>query len=217
MDLGTYNVLFLRQIFGTEPEECLDTAPRLMPKGYDQKCDYGMKAKWRFPNGGIGTIECDLGARNAWGLPTASLPVCKVVHKEIIVQDAGLGYAEGREHLLVKTVTIWNPLAPSVWHRVDVLERHTIRTIKEKKTVRTWTHTEHKKAYTWNEENGGPRLEEECMSTFSHQLQQFVNRVKGREGSGCWMSGEDSIKQMEMVDSAYAKARLPLRPTSSYH
>ncbi|KAF8862222.1 putative oxidoreductase [Acephala macrosclerotiorum] len=217
MDLGTYNVLFLRQIFGTEPEECLEATPRLMPRGYDQGCDHGMKAKWGFPNGGVGTINCDASARTVWGLPMASLPMCKVVHKEITVQDTGLGHAEGQEHLLVKTVTIWNPLTPSVWHRIDILEQHTICTTKDKKTFRTWSHTEHKKAYTWNKENGGPRSDEECMSTFSHQLQQFVNRVKGREGSGCWISGEDSIKQMEMVDSAYKKAGLPLRPTSNYH
>jgi len=30
------------------------------------------------------------------------------------------------------------------------------------------------------------------------------------------MDGEDSINQMAMIDSAYEKAGLPLRPTSSY-
>jgi hypothetical protein len=43
-----------------------------------------------------------------------------------------------------------------------------------------------------------------------------VNKVRGREGSGVWMDGEDSIKQMAMIDSAYEKAGLPIRPTSSY-
>ncbi|CZR52210.1 related to Oxidoreductase [Phialocephala subalpina] len=214
MDLGTYSILSLRQIFGTEPDECLEATPRMMPKGYDQKCDHAMKAKWRFPNGGIGTIECDLSARTAWGLPTGSLPMCKVVHKEVKIEDADL--AEGQEHVLSKTVTIWNPMGPSIWHRIDIVEQHTIRTSKDK-TIRTWTHKKHKKAYTWNKESGRPTSGEECKSTFSHQLEQFVNRVKGREGSDCWMSAEDSIKQMEMVDSAYVKAGLPLRPTSSYH
>lgn len=26
-------------IFGSEPEECLEATPRLMPKGFDQRCD----------------------------------------------------------------------------------------------------------------------------------------------------------------------------------
>ncbi|KUJ12285.1 putative oxidoreductase [Mollisia scopiformis] len=217
MDLGTYKVLDLRQIFGTEPEECLEATPRMMPKGYDQKCDHAMTAKWRFPNGGVGTIDCDLSARGAAGLPKFTMPLCKVVHKELVIEDAGLGHAEGREHVMVKTVTILNPMFPTFWHRIDIEEQHTIRTIKDKKIVRTWTHKEHKKAYTWEEGNGGPRSGEKSWSTYRHQLEQFVNRVKGREGSGCWMSGEDSIKQMEMVDSAYKKAGLPLRPTSTYH
>jgi hypothetical protein len=42
-----------------------------------------------------------------------------------------------------------------------------------------------------------------------------VNKVRGREESGVWMDGEDSIKQMAMIDSAYEKAGLPIRPTSS--
>ncbi len=215
MDLGTYNVLFLRQIFGTEPDECLEATPRIMPQGYDQKCDHAMIAKWRFPNGGTGTIKSDLSARSAWGLPTMGMPMCKVVHKEALMEDASLDRAEGREHVLVKTVTILNPMIPFVWHRIDIIEQHTIRTIKDKKPVRTWTHKVHKKAYTWQKEWSGSRSGEEYWSTYRHQLEQFVNRVKGREGSGCWMECEDSVKQMEMIDSAYTKAGLPLRPTSS--
>lgn len=217
MDLGTYNVLFLRQIFGTEPEECLEATARMMPQGHDQKCDHAMTAKWRFPNGGIGTIECDLGARSTAGLPNMKVPLCKVVHKEVVIKDTGLGHAEEREHSLEKTVTIWNPNIPFVWHRIDIVERHTIRAIKDKKAVMSWTHKEHIKAYTWKREEAKPSSSSEPWSTYRHQLEEFVNRVKGREGSGCWMSGEDSIKQMEMIDSAYKKAGLPLRPTSTYH
>ena len=41
-----------------------------------------------------------------------------------------------------------------------------------------------------------------------------MNRVKKRKGSGVWVDGEDSIRQMEMIDATYLKAGLPLRPTS---
>lgn len=216
MDLGTYNSLHLRQVFGTEPEECLEAIPRMMPEGYDQQCDHAMTAKWRFPNGGVGTIECDLSARSAYGLPTMNTPLCRVAHKEFMIEDAGLCHAEGREHSVLKTVTILNPMIPSFWHRIDIVEEHTIRTIKEKKVVRTWTHKEYKKAYTWEKGNGGLNGNE-SWTTYRHQLEQFVNRVKGREGSGCWMAGEDSVKQMEMLDTAYKKAGLPLRPTNTSH
>jgi hypothetical protein len=40
------------------------------------------------------------------------------------------------------------------------------------------------------------------------------NGVKKRKGSGVWVDGEDSIRQVEMIDARYFKAGLPLRPTS---
>lgn len=45
-------------------------------------------------------------------------------------------------------------------------------------------------------------------------LEGFVDRVKGREGSGCWVSGEDSIQQTAVIDQTYLKAGMDLRPTS---
>ncbi|XMA17257.1 hypothetical protein WAI453_010048 [Rhynchosporium graminicola] len=43
MDMGAYTTLFLRLIFGTEPEECLEATPRLMPTGFDKRCDQASK------------------------------------------------------------------------------------------------------------------------------------------------------------------------------
>lgn len=217
MDLGTYNILFLRQIFGTDPEECLEAEARIMPRGHDQKCDQAMAAKWRFPNGGVGTVECDLAGKGTAGFSRLKLPLCRVIHKEIMIEDVGIDHAEGREHSLEKTITIWNPNTPFVWHRISIIERHTIRRIKDKKVIMSWTHKENKKSYKWKQEEAKPSLRQQSWSTYRYQLEEFVNRIKGRAGSGCWMSGEDSIRQMEMIDSAYKNARLPLRPTSTYH
>jgi hypothetical protein len=47
-------------------------------------------------------------------------------------------------------------------------------------------------------------------------LEQFVNKVNGRPESGVWLDGEDSINNMKVIDMAYEKAGMPLRPTSSY-
>jgi hypothetical protein len=51
--------------------------------------------------------------------------------------------------------------------------------------------------------------------SYRHQLEQFVNRIRGRK-TQYWVSGEDSIKQMRMIDMAYEKSGLGLRPTSSF-
>ncbi|KUI62486.1 D-xylose 1-dehydrogenase (NADP(+)) 2 [Cytospora mali] len=42
-------------------------------------------------------------------------------------------------------------------------------------------------------------------------LEEFVNAVKKRQGSGVWISRADSVAQMDMIDSAYRSAGLPLR------
>ena len=214
-------VLALRQMLDTEPEECIEAIPRLMPKGWDQKCDHSMKAKWRFPNGAIGDIYADLSASGGYplswltsGWPTMSLPRCSATHREALVRDDSL--PAGREHVVEKTVTILNHMFPQNWHRIEIVERHTIRSAEGKTVIKNWTEKTFKKAYTWPEQDLAKKAGTDSWTTYRHTLEQFVNKVKGREGSGCWMDGEDSINQMAMIDSAYEKAGLPLRPTSTY-
>jgi predicted dehydrogenase len=205
MDPGTYTIMTLREMLGTEPEECLEAIPRMLPKSYDQKCDKAITAKFRFPNGALGEIDVDL--REA-GIST---PSCSAVHREVDVPDTKLASEE--EHVCVRTVILTNYMVPHVWHRIDTKETHTVRSIKGKKTIKAWTETSSKKAYTWEdvEKKGDP-----SWSTYRYQLEEFVNRVRGREGSGVWMDGEDSIRQMMLIDSVYEKSGLPRRPTSTY-
>ncbi|RFU29927.1 hypothetical protein B7463_g6402, partial [Scytalidium lignicola] len=224
MDLGTYNVLCLRQIFGTEPEECIEAIPRLMPKGFDQKCDEGFKIKYRFPNGAVGEMECDLASRGGWplpwltgSLPTLSLPKCSVVHREVIVKDESLAADNGLEHVAVKKVVMLNMFVPHFWHKIEVEEIHTIRDASTKVVKKTWKVKSYHKRYIWSKTAAEEQWPgEEHWSTYRYQLEEFVNHVKGREGSGIWMDSEDSVRQMAMIDSAYEKAGLPLRPTSTY-
>ncbi|CAL3962765.1 unnamed protein product [Diplocarpon coronariae] len=214
MDMGPYAVLFLRLVFGAEPTRCINAVPRLMPEGSDQRCDQAMVARWQFPNGGYGSFDIDLSSRGWGGIPTFGWPKCEVVHGETTIDDEGLG--EGEEHVVIKTVTFWNFVMPTLWHRIDIMERHIIRTSPDRKIFKTWTTTRNKKVYTWEDESR--RVEgDESWSTYRHQLEQFVDKVRGRESSsGLWMDAEDSVRQMAMIDSVYEKARLPLRPTSSY-
>lgn len=225
MDLGTYDVLALRQIFGTEPEECIEAVPRLMPKGFDQNCDESMHATFRFPNGGTGELLCDLAARGGYplswltgSLPSLRLPKCSVVHREVVVQDPSLAADSGLEHVVVKSVNMSNFMAPQFWHRIEVEEAHTIRHATTKAVQKQWNEKSSHVGYTWPKTAAGEgvRAGEEYWTTYRYQLEAFVDRVKGRSGSGVWMDGEYSIAQMAMIDSAYQKAGLPLRPTSTY-
>lgn len=213
MDCGTYCVFFLRQMFGTEPVECIEATPRMMPKGCDQKCDQAMQAKWRFPNGGIGSIDADLAVSLQ---KSTKLPWCEAVHKEKVISDEHLGEDSGKEHVVVKKVVGCLMMQPVIWHRIDIIEQHTIRTIADKRVLKTWTTTEYKKSYTWEDFNG-KKIGEDWWITYRWMLEEFVNRIKGREGTGVWMSAEESIRQMEMIDSAYAKAGMVIRPSRAFH
>ncbi|GLA49534.1 hypothetical protein AnigIFM63604_005492 [Aspergillus niger] len=57
---------------------------------------------------------------------------------------------------------------------------------------------------------------QEWWTTWRCQLEEFVNRIKGRAGSGVWIDGEESIAQMEAIDETYIQAGLNARPTSAF-
>lgn len=57
------------------------------------------------------------------------------------------------------------------------------------------------------------------LSTYGHQLDTFVKKVKDRDSDIApvdWISFEDSIAQMEVIDAIYVKAGMPLRHGSVY-
>ena len=215
MDFGSYNVQTLRQVFGTEPVECITAHARLMPTGLDQNIDQAFSASWRFPNGGIGSIISDFAAMGGYyfpwltdNWPAIKLPMCSVKHREQIVQRIDL-QQQDMEEAITKTVTIWNLTFAWIWHRIDVVEEHVLRHQKDGHIERRWTERKYVKKY----DDGS---HDASWTTYRHQLEQFVNKVRGRRGSGVWVDGEDSIQQMEMIDGAYKKAGLPVRPDSSY-
>ena len=220
MDMGTYTVSTLRQIFGSMPEECTSATPRLMPKGWDQQCDQAMKASWRFPGGGTGDVDADL-AKGRWGLPAIETPVAVVKHREVPVATAEVTVKvvlkEGQTHTKARTVTYWNFALPGVWHRIDILDEHAVKDTSGK-VVKKWTVKESKKAYTWGDlkEEGKVRVGEDYWSTYRYMLEEFVNKIKGKQGSGVWVDGQESINGMAMIDEAYEKCGLPHRPTSTF-
>ncbi|KAJ6484953.1 NAD(P)-binding protein [Mycena vulgaris] len=65
------------------------------------------------------------------------------------------------------------------------------------------------KAYTF------PELGEPWWTTYRFQLEAFVNKVKGRTPHA-WVTKEDSVANMEAIESVYAKSGLGSRPKSTY-
>lgn len=135
--------------------------------------------------------------------PRFATPVCFAKHREVVLADGTL--PETQEHAVQKTVTFWAFIIPTFWHRIDVEEHHTVRNKADKKVTKKWTETSYVKEYS----------EHPSWTTYRWQLEEFVNKIRKRPGSGVWMDAGDSIKQMKMIDSGYMKAGLPLRPTSA--
>ena len=213
IDFGSYNIQMLRQVFGTEPMECITASARRMPAGLDQNIDQAFSASWIFPNGGVGSIVSDLAATGGHyfpsltdTLPAIKFPMCSVKHREKVVRRPN---SQETEETITKTVIIWNLLFASIWHRIDVVEHHVLRYRKDGRIKRQWTEKTYFKQYSDDSSDTS-------WTTYRHQLEQFVNKVRGRQGSGVWIDGEDSIRQMEMIDGAYIKAGLPMRPSSTY-
>jgi hypothetical protein len=136
-----------------------------------------------------------------------------VTNKEVVVPDDSL--PPEQEKVLKRELSLYGILFSLIWHRIDIKDNYIIRT--RGKVIKTWTEKQSHKAYTFKEA-GGKFVSlpgETFWMSYRHMLEQFVNRVKGRETQS-WVTGEDSISQMKMLDMAYKKSGLGIRPTSKY-
>lgn len=179
------------------------------PAGVDKRVDQAFRAIWKFPNGGYGSISADMSMAGGYPFPRLTgnwprwgTPVCSVKHGEAVIPDETI--SEKQEHTVQKTVKFWAYIIPTFWHRIDITERHTVRNKADQNVMKEWTKTSYVKEYG----------KHASWTTYRWQLEEFVNKIRRRPGSGAWMEAEDSIKQMKMIDSAYTKAGMPLRPTS---
>ncbi|KAF0321529.1 D-xylose 1-dehydrogenase (NADP(+)) 2 [Colletotrichum sp. SAR11_59] len=202
MDLGTYTISAIRQTCDIEPDECLEAKFDTMPPPKDT-ADHSWNVTWRMKNGGTAEAEGTLRA----GLAAIGVPKLIVTHKETVVEDAKLPV--GQEKTRKRKIDFANFMFGGIWHRIDVSDEFVIKNKSNGAVVKRWTEKQSKKAYTF-QEAGIQAAGEEHWITYRHQLEQFVNRVKGRE-TPFWVDGEDSINQMRMIDMAYEKAGLPLR------
>lgn len=233
MALGTYNFALLRLIFGDEPEECVRCDAEVLGDGVHDRCDYSFTAQFRFPTG-IGEATTTIRGP-LWWKPSEA----RVTHKEVVVPDKTLLDNEEKVRtvrILVMTqwlltsnvstdktdpqqrrVTLHGCMHAVLWHRIDVEDSYVIRDVTDGRPVRKWVETSSHKAYTHRDAGGelADQPGEDWWMSYRYQLEAFVNRVRGRK-THAWVSGEDSIKQMRMIDMAYEKSGLGLRPTSTF-
>ncbi|KAG6364984.1 hypothetical protein INS49_006589 [Diaporthe citri] len=209
LDLGTYPVAGLRASFAAEPTACIEASMEVMPPPRE-RCDHTFHARFSFPNGGVGEIRGTMRAPNTrLGLPTIT-----VTHRPVAVPAAEAGEEEGAQVIKTRKVIFWNFMFSPHYHRVDVVDTFEVRRAPTE-AVRTFERTEHKKAYTFREmdvdQPGGVH-----WSTYRHMLEQFVHKVRGRDGTGTWVSPEDSIAQARAMDMIYIKSGVGTRDPSAY-
>ncbi|KAK0717634.1 oxidoreductase domain-containing protein [Lasiosphaeria miniovina] len=214
MMLGTYNFALLRMIFAAEPAECVSCETRGFGDGVHDKCDTSFRAQFRFPNGGTADAMSTMRG-SVWWKPSEA----RVTHREVVVPNDGDGKADPlHETVRTRVVTLHGFVQAIAWHRIDVKDTFVLRAKADGRTLRTWTEASSHKAYTYAE--AGPEFAdaapgEPWWMSYRWQLEEFVNRVKGRP-TQFWISGEDSINQMRMLDMAYEKSGLGLRPMSEF-
>ncbi len=210
MMIGTYNFALLRMIFDAEPEECLSCDTTIFGDGIHDKCDYASKAQFRFPNGGIGGAETTMRGPLLWKPSEA-----RVTMREVVCPDKTLPSTQ--EKVMARQVTLHGFLHAVVWHRIDVKDTYVIRNKADRQPLKQWDESKSHKAYSYKEAGGdfASTPGEDWWMSYRYQLEDFVNRVKGRKTS-YWVDGEDSVKQMKMVDLAYEKSGLGVRSTSSF-
>ena len=211
MGLGTYNVATLRQVFGAEPVECSHASCDRVPPGNDQEIDRAFSATWSFTNGAVGSIEADMMADGGYSwpltseIPTIALPKLTIKHGDVVVEG---DLPSDQEHTVTKTVTMWAWSFPFFYHRIDVENKHVVRTRLDGKTVKEWSEIAYVKDYA-----GDSGVD--SWTSYRFQLEEFVAKIRSKPGTGVWVEGEDSISQMKMIDIAYTKAGLPLRSSSA--
>ncbi|KAI0390465.1 putative oxidoreductase [Xylariaceae sp. FL0594] len=203
MHMGTYGFAALRTVFGAEPEECVSCDVDIF-KGNthaEDKIDKSFKASFRFPNGGTGVAESTLCGPTVW------TPSCVTVkHRECVVPDETL--PASRQKVRIREVRFHGFIHAVAWHRLDVFDTFEIR--EGSVTVKRWREKSSHTAYGGDDEING----EKWWMSYRYQLEEFVNRIKGRE-TRAWIEAEDSVAQMKMIDLAYEKSGLGRRKTSA--
>lgn len=103
-------------------------------------------------------------------------------------------------------IFFYNLMMPHLYHYISILEKKTgkVSYVKQYSGGPLWGNVT-----TSNGGKGG----HSSWSTYRWQLEAFVDAVRGKTPA-YWISGKESVTQMEVIDSLYKAAGLPVRPTN---
>jgi hypothetical protein len=177
-----------------------------------EQIDEAVTATFKSKSGAVGRLDADLcltGSILGIKVPRIGWPKCvaELEEKEVHEKEK-LG--DGEKHFVQRTVTLYNHIAPVIYHSIIVADKHSIK--HEARTIKSWTKENTIKAYDWPDKSDG-RPGGASWSTYRYQLEEFVNRVKGRKGTGVWVTGQSSMDQMAVLDEMYEKGGLKVRPS----
>lgn len=222
IDLAPYCVSHIRGMLGDSRPVVENVTLRMISKSdYRDKqaedleqIDEAVMATFRSETGAVGRLDADLclaGSFLGVKVPRMGWPKCVAELEEKEVSDAKkekLG--DGERHFVQRTVTLYNHIGPWIYHSIVVEDRHSIK--RETTTVKSWTKKSTIKAYDWLDKSDG-RPGGASWSTYRYQLEEFVNRVRGRKGTGVWVEHQSSMDQMAVLDEMYEKGGLKVRPS----
>lgn len=89
-----------------------------------------------------------------------------------------------QEKSVIREIILHGFILAIFWHRLDPKEKFEIRSKKDCRVIQTWTQSTSQKAYT--PKQAGKKLAaaldgEAYWMSFRYQLEQFVNKAKGRD------------------------------------
>lgn len=231
LDFGTYPMSIIRSVLRSEPSD-LSAKPRVVefPGIKDgEDVDEAIQVRFDTKSGAVGSMFADLRATcqagflpESWKklIPGFGLPKCEVECLEREFESpteprsAATTNSCGR-CFVKRRITFWNYIMPSIYHRIDIEDEYVVR--QKDQVLRRWKDVQYVNAYTWpNGDERGNGREKVWWTTYFYQLEEFINRIKGRRGSGIWIDGEESIKQMEAIDLVYEKAGMKVRPSTGF-
>lgn len=210
MDFAAYNLSCLHDLLGDLHLQSAD----LRLHGSDSQVDEAVECTFTAGGGATATVVADMAKTGGWPVLPASWTARwpGMEWPKCVVECAPLALMTDSSHTVQRTVTLWNVALLHLYHSIDVEDRHTIHAA-DGQVVSAWTTKKTIKAYNWPTEDGRAHTGEVWWSTYRYQLEEFVNRIKGRTGSGVWIGGAESIAQMETIDEVYKKGGLQVRPT----
>ena len=107
-----------------------------------------------------------------------------------------------------------NPALPHIFHSIIVRDRSTNRVVEQRRLFvggPAWGSVQTTESENGSHGKGGLK----SWSSYRYQLEAFEMKIRGEEPP-VWISGQDSVEQMEVVDATYRASGLQVREDSAY-